>query len=351
MPHIHMIEFGDFLVNTGSEINDLPKEPQVDDRDYHRAVIKDVVSKFKASLKGKPRLWFEMQYPTPNDEPKTKEAYEKMVSSFITEHNPIGSTGEQRIMPWKNLKWNPAQERLDDFVYKFRRIATELGYNADENLEYFNCCVPSHFYFYLQGTTTIKEAVENIKRACALGGVSVQAAPVETRTIPTVPFIQMIDRQDSRTVPNSKDIVEITALEIKGVVDSIKRLARAAEKSLEKQSRRIGRDSRDSRNSRDNRRSYRSDSDSSSEDDSYHRYRSRSRDNSRNRSRSTGRSSKTCTYCQKPNHDLSHCYKLVKELKKLYSEEMKIDASRDEDEQARLDMLSCVKNYLESKKD
>ena len=38
-----MIEFGDFLVNTGSEIYDLPREPQADDRDdreYHKAVIK-----------------------------------------------------------------------------------------------------------------------------------------------------------------------------------------------------------------------------------------------------------------------------------------------------------------------
>ena len=113
-----MIEFGDFLANTGSEINDLPKEPQVgdrDDREYQRTVIKYVVGKFKASLKGKPRLWFEMQYPTP-DEPKTKEAYEKIISSFITNHNPISSTREQQIMAWKNLKWDPAQER------KFRRI-------------------------------------------------------------------------------------------------------------------------------------------------------------------------------------------------------------------------------------
>ena len=31
-------------------------------------------------------------------------------------------------MAWKNLKWDPAKERLEDFVYKFRRIATELGY-------------------------------------------------------------------------------------------------------------------------------------------------------------------------------------------------------------------------------
>ena len=113
MPHTHMIEFGDFLVNTGSEINDLPKESQAgdrDDREYHKAVIQDVASKFKASLKGKPRLWFEMQYPTSDDEPKTKEAYEKMVSSFITEHNPIDSTREQQIMVWKNLKWDPTQE-------------------------------------------------------------------------------------------------------------------------------------------------------------------------------------------------------------------------------------------------
>ena len=36
-------------------------------------------------------------------------------------------------MAWKNLKWDPAQERLDDFVYKFRRIAKELGYDADEH--------------------------------------------------------------------------------------------------------------------------------------------------------------------------------------------------------------------------
>ena len=81
-------------------------------------MIKDVVSKFKASLKGKPRLWFEMQYPTSDDEPKTKEAYEKMVSSFITKHNPIGSIREQQIMALRSLNWDPAQERLDDFVYK-----------------------------------------------------------------------------------------------------------------------------------------------------------------------------------------------------------------------------------------
>ena len=71
MPHTHLIEFEDFLMNTGSEINELPQhgEPQAVDRPHYEAVIRDVISKFKASLKRKPRLWFEMQYPNVDDEP------------------------------------------------------------------------------------------------------------------------------------------------------------------------------------------------------------------------------------------------------------------------------------------
>ena len=153
LPHTHMMEFGDFLANTGSEIRYLPQEPQADDREYHMAVVKDVVSKFKISLKGKPRLWFEMQYPTSADEPKTKEAYEKMITSFITEHNTIGSTREQQIMAWKTLNWDPVQERLDDFVYRLRRIGQELGKTADEQLDYFKCSVPQHLYLYHKDAT------------------------------------------------------------------------------------------------------------------------------------------------------------------------------------------------------
>ena len=70
LPHIHMLEFNDFLDTTGLEFRNLPQEPQADDREYHMAVIKEVVSNFKVSLKGKPRIWFEMKYPTSADEPR-----------------------------------------------------------------------------------------------------------------------------------------------------------------------------------------------------------------------------------------------------------------------------------------
>ena len=67
----HLIEFEDFLANTGSDIKGLPQhgEPHEVDGPHYEAVMKDVVNKFKTSLKGKPRLWYEMQYPTSDDEP------------------------------------------------------------------------------------------------------------------------------------------------------------------------------------------------------------------------------------------------------------------------------------------
>ena len=203
MPHTHLIEFEDFLANTGSDVKDLPQhgEPQEVDRPHYEAVIKDVVNKFKTSLKGKPRLWYEMQYPTSDDEPKTVQEYKKMLSLFTTEHNPIGSTIEQQTMAWKNMKWDPTTERLDDFVYRFRRVAQEIGYNADQQLTFFRCSVPPHLYFYLKDATTLKEAMENIKRACALGGVSVQGPPVKVETNnPTVPFMYMNDRQERQAL-------------------------------------------------------------------------------------------------------------------------------------------------------
>ena len=218
LPHIHMLEFNDFLDNTGSEFRDFPQEPQVEDREYHMTVIKDVVSNFKVSLKGKPRIWFEMQYPTSDDGPKTKRAYEKMVASFLTEHNPMGNTKEQLTMAWKTLNWNPTQEKLDDFVYKFRRIGQELGITEKEQLQYFKCSVPPHLYLYHKDATTIKEAMENIKRACAIGGVS-PVAPVETRTTQSAPFKQMTDSQDFRNEPRKSDHVKFAGFKFQGKVD------------------------------------------------------------------------------------------------------------------------------------
>ena len=158
------------------------------------------------------------------------------------------------------MKWDPTKEKLDDFVYKFRRVAKELGYNADENLDVFSCCVPSHLYLYLKDATTIKEAMENIKRACALGGVSVQAtpAPAEIKTTPAVPFMQLNERQSFKTVSFKDDIVKDVkdSLEMNDMKPILERLTQVMEKQYrdsKRGRRRERRDSRDRRSSSNDR--------------------------------------------------------------------------------------------------
>ena len=50
--------------------------------------------------------------------------------------------------------------------------------------------------------------MENIKRGCALGGVSVQTtpAPAETKTTPAVPFMQLNEKQNLRTVSFQEEV-------------------------------------------------------------------------------------------------------------------------------------------------
>ena len=188
--------------------------------------------------------------------------------------------------------------------------------------------------------------MENIKRACVLGGVPV-VAPVDTRTTQSVPFVQMTDSQDSRNVPRNSNDVKISGFQFQGKIDYLDDCVTKIVEMFEKNNKRLIEEIKGSRSSRDSsRRGYRSDSDSSSEDD---RYRSRSRDESRSRSRSRGRSGKPCTYCHKPNHDFSHCHKLARELRKLCTGEKRNKG--DKEEEARLNMLSCVKNYFEPEKD
>ena len=92
-------------------------------------------------------------------------------------------------------------------------------------------------YLYHKDATTIKEAMENIKRACALGGVSV-VAPVESRTTHSAPFMQMTDSQDSRNEPRKSDYVRFAGLKFQGKVEYIDEMLNKLDKMLDQQLRR-----------------------------------------------------------------------------------------------------------------
>ena len=55
----------------------------------------------------------------------SEAGWKTIKSRFLTYFNPIGSTNEQQIKAWKELK-------LIDFVFRFSQLAHELAYTDEQ---------------------------------------------------------------------------------------------------------------------------------------------------------------------------------------------------------------------------
>ena len=152
---------------------------------------------------------------------------------FLTYFNPIGSTKEQQIKAWKELKWKPEEEKLTDFVFRFSQLAHELGYSDEQQVSHFVLCIPRGMYLYLEGARTIPDAVENLRKAIALGGMETFGAiskPVQDDSKPTVPFMVM---KENRTQSSTEEA-------LRAVKESIHDSMYESSKTLSKQIDKIG---------------------------------------------------------------------------------------------------------------
>ena len=150
-----------------------------------------------------------------------------------------------------------------------------------------------------------------------------------------------------------KENYETSALNMEDMKETLERLTQVVEKQY-KDNRGRNRDRRDDRRGNRNR------SNSYSASRSRSRDRSNSRDrNSRDKNRYPNSKEKRknsgtrysmnlyCNYCKMPKHDLSHCWTLQKDLKKL-GHSVKKEDPKERDEQERMQMLIDFKTYMDS---
>ena len=137
------------------------------------------------------------------------EGWKTVKSKFLTYFNPIGSTKEQQIKAWKELKWKHEEEKLTDFVFRFSQLAHELGYTDEQQISHFVLCIPRGMYLYLEGARTVPDAVENLRKGIALSGMEtfgVISKPVQDDSKPTVPFMVM---KETRTQSSTEDTLRV----------------------------------------------------------------------------------------------------------------------------------------------
>ena len=284
---------------------------------------------------------------------------------FLTYFNPVGSTKEQQIKAWKEMVWKPEEEKLTDFVFRFSQLAYELCYSDEQQISHFVLCIPKGLYLYLKDAQTVPDAVQNLRRGIALGGLD---------TFSSVPTI--VDHRTKITVPLPKrkeNIIEfITKDTLKAVKETVQdsryenlvrlldkmgdRLANVVdivEDFQRKQSSRNGNRERSNSRDRNYNRNKRSRDDSRERD----RHRDRSnlinkRDRRKNQQRS-GTSQRGldknefCNYCDRTGHTTHRCYKLENYLKR---KGKKITLHEEEDVQEIAQIVQDLNTKLHSLK-
>ena len=130
-PFSHLMQFEDYLVASGVTLDEDEDDPR-QGPDY-----RDIINKFKASVKNNARVWYSVYIEKRIPDLHTAEGLKPVKSKFLNYFNPIGSTKEQQIKAWKELKWKPEEEKLNDFVFRFSQLAHELGYSDEQQVSHF----------------------------------------------------------------------------------------------------------------------------------------------------------------------------------------------------------------------
>ena len=91
-PFSHLMEFEDYLIASGVRM-----EPDEDESGRRVDVdYKDIINKFKASLKNNARVWYSMYIDGRITDLYSEARWKTIKSRFLTYFNPIGSTKEQQ---------------------------------------------------------------------------------------------------------------------------------------------------------------------------------------------------------------------------------------------------------------
>ena len=222
-PDHHISEFEDVLRASGNfPLNN-------GDWQNHGAQI---FTLFQTTLRERARTWYD--HTIPPGERHLREHYEALKNKFKDHFNTFGSTKMQRISVFKNLRWDPAVEGIEDFAYKYEKLGKSLEFDDNALFISFQSTIPVHIMMFVGDAQTFQDMVSKIKAimsrgmtgnpAMMFGGMQ-QVQPTQpTVTVPqvsqttAVPKFMMMKDNDSTSRSDSKDLVkEVT----KVVEDSI----------------------------------------------------------------------------------------------------------------------------------
>ena len=302
----HLFEFNDFL--KAARIEPLARANGQAEEDRNASHI---INDFVTTLKGKARVWFDMKIP---EDQRTTIAHWNEIKRLFKEHfHPLGSTREQRVKAWKDMKWDPTTEAIDDFAYKYKELGNSLGLNAESIFDNFKACIPGQYYVFVYNADTINVAVDNLKKCIAAGPMmTTTTAPAPDKTDEKLKFMsinevhseikqEMVD-QIQESLDGRLGPMETEMSETKEIVDQLYQLMSSNNSQGQNQHRYS-----QNRYNGGNFQRQRGNGNSGQR---------KGWQNGQNKSQGFNGSNVQCSYCKRPRHTVATCVFLQNELKR-----------------------------------
>ena len=209
-PEYHVREFEDVLKASNQWPDNVAN---VANQDASRIIVH-----FITTLSNRARAWVEQQIPI--GERVTWGHYEALKTKFLEHFNLSGSTPAQRNRAFREMRWDPTTQSIEDYSYKFEKLGASLGFNQEALVCALKATLPSHMIWFLKDENTVQAISRAIKKLISEGMPLVQNSPMmPTATASAMPaqpgtqpakFMSMNDTSSKNLVDELKDTFEKT---------------------------------------------------------------------------------------------------------------------------------------------
>ena len=158
-PEYHVREFEDVLKASNQWPDNVAN---VADQDASRIIVH-----FITTLSNRARAWVEQQIPM--GERITWVHYEALKTKFLEHFNLSGSTPAQRNRAFREMRWDPTTQSIEDYSYKFEKLGTSLGFNQEALVCALKATLPSHMIWFLKDENTVQAISRAIKKLISEG--------------------------------------------------------------------------------------------------------------------------------------------------------------------------------------
>ena len=106
-----------------------------------------------------------------------------MKKKFTQEYSEYGKTPREWLKSWTELKYRPDSDNIDEYIQKFKELATLLAYPEDHQVQIFKMMMPENIELRIKDMATLNECIDEAKACLTICQPSSLVSKMNTLTL------------------------------------------------------------------------------------------------------------------------------------------------------------------------